>query len=318
MKAALISALNGVLGDYLRDTDNPLAIELGFFRNGQPLDHLLDKGVEAFPDWDGTVCVFLHGAAASETVWENDDHDHNYTSLVYDEVKALPALVRYNSGLHISENGRALTGLFEEQLGTPAVRRVIIVGHSMGGLLFRSACHYAWKKGHKWPDKVGQVFYLGSPHLGAPLEKFGAWAQALLSRIETPYTRTAAKLIDIRSNGIKDLRLGYLTDEEWQEDDKYDHPVNAKLPSKHVYHLGNARHYLVAGTIHADPDSVLADWFGDVMVRKSSAIAACRQNLFHLPVDEDDILIVGGHHHVKLLASEAVYHFMRRKLRGYH
>ena len=77
--------------------------------------------------------------------------------------------VRYNTGLHVSENGRGLARLLDEMVEEwPCqLEELVLIGHSMGGLVARSACHY----GASWTDRVRHVFCLGSPHLGADLEK---------------------------------------------------------------------------------------------------------------------------------------------------
>ena len=323
MQAALIGALNGVIGDYLQNTKNPLAVKLGFHQEGKLVADLIDGNhnyTASFPEWNGDVCVFIHGAAGSESAWQKRVPDLNdtdekvnwsYGHQLYKEFKMLPVYVRYNSGLHISQNGRLLSRLFEAELNHPNIKRVFIIGHSMGGLVFRSACHFANDHDHHWMSKIEQAYYLGSPHLGAPLEKFGAWTQSILRKVDHPYTQLAAKLINLRSNGIKDLRHGYLTAEEWEADQKHEFPVNNRTVH---FHLETAQHLLVAATWHSDPESFVAEWFGDIMVRKSSATSACKENKFNVPVAEDDVFITGGHHHIKLMQSEEVYYFIRSKV----
>jgi len=131
------------------------------------------------------------------------------------ELAFTPLYVRYNTGLHISANGRALAQLLGDVVAAwpTGVEEIVLVGHSMGGLVARSACHYAEVDGHRWTDSVRHVFCLGSPHLGADLEKGTnavAWAFGRL-----PETRAFSTILNARSVGIKDLRYGSCAEEDW-------------------------------------------------------------------------------------------------------
>ena len=130
----------------------------------------------------------------------------SYGSRLHDDLGYTPVYVRYNSGLHVSDNGRRLSEVLDHVIGgwPVDVEEIVLIGHSMGGLVARSACHYGESGGHRFTDAVRHVFCLGSPHLGADLEKGAnalAWAFAKL-----PETRAFATFLNARSAGIKDLR----------------------------------------------------------------------------------------------------------------
>ena len=144
------------------------------------------------------------------------------------------------------------------------------------------------------------------------MEKVGAWAEALLKKIELPYTDLAANLIGMRSDGIKDLRHGYLIDEEWQEDDQHEFPRNNR---KAHFHLENAEHFIVAATFHEDIDSFISEWLGDFMVRKNSAIGKAKNADHHIDIDSANVKVFGGHHHIKLMHSPQVYAFISAKIK---
>ena len=132
-----------------------------------------------------------------------------------------PVHVRYNSGLHTSQNGRELSAQLE-QLVThwPApIEDLSVVAHSMGGLLIRSALHYAEEETLRWPGHLKNIVSLGTPHHGAPLERVGNWVDVVLG--STPYTRPFSMLGQLRSPGITDLRHGYVLDEDWQGHDRF-------------------------------------------------------------------------------------------------
>ena len=127
--------------------------------------------------------------------------------------------VRYNSGRHISENGRSLSELMEELVAAwpVEVERIALVGHSMGGLVARSACCHAAEDGADWARLVRHSVSLGTPHMGAPLEQAVHVLSAGLAAL--PETRPFANFLRRRSGGIRDLRQGSLVDEDWRDCD---------------------------------------------------------------------------------------------------
>ena len=192
----------------------------------------------------------------------------SYGSRLKHDLCFTPLYVRYNSGLRISENGHRLSRLLASVVDSwPAeVREIVLVGHSMGGLVARSACHYGNQSGEDWVTDVRHVFCLASPHLGAPLEKAANVAAWALGRL--PETRPLARVINGRSEGIKDLRFGYLVDEDWQGRDP-----DALLEDNrhHVPFLETANYYYVGATLSGDPRHPLGHLVGDLLVRFPSA-----------------------------------------------
>src|SRR6201999_2958937 len=126
-----------------------------------------------------------------------------------------PVYVTYNSGLHISDNGQKLDELLNEIVDgwTVQPEELVLVGDSMVGLVARSACHY----GTAWTGYLSNVFCLGSPHLGAPLEQFANVAGWALNKL--PETRPTARIVNGRSAGIKDLRYGACVEADWADCD---------------------------------------------------------------------------------------------------
>src|SRR5271165_3968803 len=214
-----LAALNGVVGDHLAKTGNPLALTMQFRRDGRALaldGHAL---AQAFPDATGKLAVLAHGLCMSDLQWTRANHDHGL-SLARD-LGYTPVYLSYNSGLHISVNGRA----FAEKLAALVaawpveIEDFIVIGHSMGGLVARSACAYGEQVGHQWRQKLRKLVFLGTPHHGAPLERVGNWVDVMLGK--TPYAAAFARLGQIRSAGVTDLRYGNLMDEDWQGRDRF-------------------------------------------------------------------------------------------------
>jgi hypothetical protein len=224
-REALVAALNGVLGDHLARSANPLAIQLALRHEGRPLTLARDALAHALPHAGPRPLVLIHGLCMNDLQWRRriardtdggdrgDTHDHG--AALADALGFTPVYLHYNSGLHVSTNGRALATLLEQLLhGWPQpVERFAILAHSMGGLLARSALHHGRAAGHHWPDRLDDLAFLGTPHHGAPLERAGQGLDLLLSA--TPYAGPFGRLAKLRSAGITDLRHGNLLDADW-------------------------------------------------------------------------------------------------------
>ena len=120
-----------------------------------------------------------------------------------------------SQGKHVSDNGHDLAWLLDGLLAAwpEQVDDLLLVGHSMGGLVIRSACHYGSQAAAQWTERVRHIFYLGSPHLGAPLARAAGLAGWALG--QAPETRPFVTLVNGSSPGIKDLRHGYLLSDDW-------------------------------------------------------------------------------------------------------
>jgi hypothetical protein len=234
------AVVNGVYGDSLASWRNPLAITLGARdRDGTPID--LDAIAAEAPRG---VVLFVHGLCGGETDWASEPHAELVRELRDAGFGA--AWLRYNSGLAVDANGAALADWLEAAFASaPAPSTLILIGHSMGGLVMRSACAHAERRGHAWLARLTHAAYLGTPHHGAPLERAGEFATTLLAA--TPYSAALARAGRARSRGIQDLRHAC---------------VEAPLPA-HV------RHLLVAGCTVPD---ILASLGGDGMVPLPSAL----------------------------------------------
>ena len=226
---AALAALNGVWGDHLEASANPLAIPMRLRADGVPL--VLERQALAarFPGAGARLLVLVHGLCMNDRQWLRDGHDHGRT--LADALDALPLYLHYNSGRHISTNGREFAALLEQlvQQWPQPVTELILVGHSMGGLVARSACHVAQQQGMAWPRAVRAMAFLGTPHHGAPLERGGRLVDGLLGI--SPYAAPFARVGKARSAGITDLRYGNLQDGDWQHRSRHDQRHDDRLPT---------------------------------------------------------------------------------------
>ncbi len=304
-REAVLAALNGVLGDYLAATNNPLAISMRVRRGGTALELSRAGLVKALPQASGRVLVLVHGLCMNDLQWKRDFHDHG--AALADDLGYTALYLHYNSGLHISTNGRAFAALMQElhDAWPVPMESISIVGHSMGGLVARSACHYAKQARADWLRKLQALVFLGTPHHGAPLERAGNRVD-LLAGI-SPYTAPFTRLAKLRSAGVKDLRHGNITDSDWQALAEH-HSPDARQP---VPLPASVRSYLMAATKQAKPGVGTVRLPGDGLVPVRSAHGQHDNPALALAVPPSCTNIAYGLDHFDLLSSPAVYATLR-------
>jgi len=272
----LQSSLNGFWGDYLSRRKSRLDLGMTLRHHGRHLPATPEALAAAFPNPTNKVCVFVHSLATTEWLWSLSSEEHygdpdvTFGTRLRDDLGFTPIYLRYNTGRHISENGRALATLLTEVLDAYPVplEEIALVGHSMGGLVVRSAAHYAREHGEPWVAHLRHVACIGSPHLGAPLEKAVNLLTGVLRNVEVAGAQVPAELLDSRSAGVKDLRYGYTVDVEWAGKDPDEVFADAR---RNVPLVDGVGYYFLAATISRDPDHPLGQLLGDLLVRLPSA-----------------------------------------------
>jgi pimeloyl-ACP methyl ester carboxylesterase len=296
-REALLAVLNGVVGDHLVATGNPLAIPMRLRRGGRPLA-LTPKALKAaYPRAGGRLVVLVHGLCANDLQWSRNGHDHG--AALEADLGFTPLYLHYNSGLHTSENGRALTGLLEDVVAhwPSRVQQLVLLGHSMGGLVVRSACAQA--AGQRWRRALTHLFTLGTPHHGAPLELAGNWVGPLLS--VSRYSAPLARLARLRSAGITDMRFGNVVDADWVGRDRF---ALGDDPRRVVPLPAGVACYAVAATISREgtPKPV-----SDGQVRVDSALGRHPEAKRVLGFPKAHQWVGHGMHHLDLLDRREVY-----------
>ncbi len=307
--APVLGVLNGLWGDTLAQRHPALALPMSVRADGVDVPVTVDGLAAVYPAATSRIAVFVPGLSETEQYWALSSRRHYGTersthgSRLQHDLGYTPVYLRYNSGLHVSDNGALLARLLDELVaGWPVpVDEIVLVGHSMGGLVARSACHQAGCGDHPCAPLIRHVFCLGTPHLGAPLEKAvnaAAWLAALV-----PEGRPLARLANQRSAGVKDLRYGSLVEQDWRDCDP-DEFLRDRCTE--VPFLSHTAYYFIGTTVTEYGDHPLGRIIGDLFVQFPSASGNGRRR--RLPFAPDNGRHLGGLHHFDLLNHPDVYH----------
>jgi len=303
-REAVLAALNGVLGDHLVARNNPLAIPMQFRRNGRPLGEPALS--EAIQQSNGRLVIMVHGTCMNDLQWNREEHDHG--AALARDLGFVPLYLHYNTGLHISENGRRFSELLETIIDqSPQPVTLFIVAYSIGGLVARSAYYYGELSDHTWPNRLQKLIFLGTPHHGAPLERGGNWIELILEI--SPYSAPFSRLGKIRSAGVTDLRHGIILDEDWKGRDRFEHSGDHRTP---VPLPNNVQCYTIAATTGKESSKLGDDLIGDGLVTLDSALGRNKNPDLNLLFPEAHQWIGRNMNHLDLLNHPDVYETIKK------
>jgi pimeloyl-ACP methyl ester carboxylesterase len=314
----VLGAISGFWGDRIAEEQSALAPQMRMRVHGGPLRHVpanLAADAAEAGGVTGRLVVFLHGLCETDMCWSFaaekrwGDRTCTYGSMLRSDDRWTPLYLNCNTGVHISANGLELAEQLEElvHLWPVKVTEIALVGHSLGGLIARSAAHQGHQLEHSWVQPLRHVVGLGTPHLGAPLERFTNWGTHRLGRL--PETRPLATWLNQRSVGIKDLRYGATVEEDWLGFDPDELLTDRCTPATL---LPGVAYSVASATLSREPEGLLAH---DLLVQHSSAhgIGKVRS----IPFDRERTFHLGGRkHHFDLLADSMVYGQLRTWLAG--
>ncbi len=287
--SSLHSALNGAFGDHLAASNNLLAINMTIRVNGAAVPLDTDALRVAFPEAGQRLCVFIHGLGCDEHCWDPGEGSaasaSHFGRQIENEFACTPVYLRYNSGLPIAENCARLAVLLEDLLAAwpQPVNELLIIGHSMGGLIALGAGDQATASGKQWPQSTRMLICLGSPHLGSPVERLGHLATSALNL--TRITVPLGKVAGARSQGVKDLRHG---------------PGAPQTPTE----PHSIAFRFLGASLAENVDHPLGKFLGDGLVPLSSAIT-------HQIVGDVQSAALGKLGHMGLLNDPRVYRQIR-------
>lgn len=302
-REAVLAALNGVMGDRLLQSGNPLATPMTLRYQGSAL---------AGPNWPdpsevtGKVLILVHGLSMNDLQWswQLGGQVCNHGAALASSLGYTPVYLRYNTGLHISQNGQTLAQALEELVRRwpRPIEYLSVLAHSMGGLVTRSAVAHAQARALDWPGKLRHICFLGTPHHGSPLERAGNWVDVLLG--STPYSAPFHRLTQLRSAGITDLRYGFVSEADWMGKSRFRRSPDQRKP---VPLPDGVACFAIAATL-AGRRSLLADRLvGDGLVPLRSALGQHDQAERCLHFAPAHQWIAYRTNHMQLLHSQAIY-----------
>ena len=353
-REAVLAALNGVLGDRLAGSHSPLATVMTLRHGGTALDW---RALPADLNATGKVLVLIHGLCMNDLQWQTRqkasqvpshdplpqpshkaqqpddcgqggiqavshaaDHALDHGAALAHALGYTPVYVRYNTGLHTSQNGAEFSRLLEllaARWPTP-VEDITVLAHSMGGLVTRSAVHQATHQATgpsgkcgesgesgtavlRWPALLKNIVFLGTPHHGAPLERAGNWVDVVLG--STRYSKPFARLAQLRSAGITDLRYGHVLEEDWQGHDRFRKKPDSRV---HVPLPEGVACFTIAATAAARRGSLADRLIGDGLVPLNSALGLHDDPQRCLQFAKKSQLVAYNMNHMQLISSPAV------------
>ncbi|MBP6683534.1 MAG: hypothetical protein KA159_09485 [Halioglobus sp.] len=297
----VVAALNGVFGDHLEATGNTLATPMSLRACGRSLELETAALAQALPEASGHIVVLVHGLSLSDLSWSRKGRP-SIGDRLRDELGYTPLYLRYNTGRHISSNGQQFAQLLLQlyKAWPVPVESVSLVGHSMGGLVIRSACCYAQREQLPWLQLLRRVACLGTPHHGSPLEKAGHAFESALQKIPHAEPMLFGRL---RSAGIKDLRHGSLLDEDWREH----HPDGPGRDTRTVVPLvPGVDYYFAAASLGRHASDPLGHLLGDLLVRHDSAVGVHKDELRRLHISPENCRVFHEKNHFDLLDDKRV------------
>ena len=296
-----VAALNGVVGDALAAEGNPLAIRTQVRLGDRALGLTPDALARAVPDPSDVLLMHVHGLCMNDRQWGDAAHDPRATLAA--ALGATALTVRYNSGRHVAETGRDIAALLDSLVANwpRPVRRLVLVGHSMGGLVLRSALHLGAEAGHAWPSARVSLACLGTPHHGAPLERIGSVTDGLLEA--TRYAAPLARVGKIRSAGVTDLRYGSVAEADWLGRDRFERGPDDRQP---IPLPDGVPVFLVAATTGDGAGGVRDQTVGDGLVPLDSALGHHPAPALDLGVPTERTAVFPRMHHFALLRSPQV------------
>ncbi|HWT22058.1 MAG TPA: hypothetical protein VN213_00990, partial [Solirubrobacteraceae bacterium] len=283
--AFALGAIGGLYGDAMERDFAALAPAMAVRAAGRTVMPSRDALAAAFPAAGAKVAVFVHGLCETEAAWRlfaPRDGPATYGDRLRSDLGHTPVFLRYTSGLAVDESARRLDALLEGLVAAwpVPVEEVLLMGHSLGGLVSVRAAARAERRGADWVRALRHVVCLASPHHGAPLAKGVHAAAAALARV--PETRAFARILELRSDAVRDLRLGSVEE---------------------VPFVSGVSYYALSATVTPDFGHPLGRAAGDLLVRRASASGAGRR----IPFELDNRHDAGGLTHFHVLNDPGVY-----------
>ena len=308
-KDFILSILNGVIGDYLAEKENPLEIEMHFVHQSKKITIDKKSIKNSYSNISSKIILMVHGSCMNANLWTRKNHNHG--EILAKETSETLIYLNYNSGKHVSTNGKEFNELLEKLTKNwpVPVEEITIINHSMGGLVTRSALYYGEQAQKSWTNLTKKIVFLGTPHHGSHIERKGNYLDLILESV--PYAKPFAKLGKIRSAGVTDLRYGNLVDEDWQYKNRFELKKEHK---KHIPLTKNTEYYSIAAVTGKEKNYIKNRFFGDSLVSVKSALGKHKNRDKNLHFKKENTFTVYENNHSDLLSNPKITEILKNWL----
>ncbi len=253
--------------------------------------------------------LLLPGLLCDETLWRGPGNPEAMEKL-FASLGIFPIPLRFNPGLHFSENGKAFLELFEDIHSLPAFRdkKFHVISYSQGGLILRAALYLSQKNQSSISPFIDKAVFISSPDGGSYLEKLGFWLGLTLEKSRLPGVQMAGIIGNERSNAIKDLSHGIIRQEDWENSEK-----NPLSGLEHLVRYSSERYfgelddldaYQIYSVISKEENS-LWQWVGDGIVETGSLTYLSDRVFRKKSRPEHRVWELPGLSHFQIMHSEA-------------
>ncbi|MCC5814654.1 MAG: hypothetical protein JJT78_07855 [Leptospira sp.] len=261
---------------------------------------------------DKDIILYIQGLFTDESLWKNKRikvKERNLLSRgVADYLEGrgyYPAYVRYNHGLHISDNGEKLLRLVRELRKELPDVKIHIIAYSLGSLITRSMFYQAKNSNEGMIENLGKIVCVASPDKGSYLEKFGFWIGFLMEKAPITAVSVIGRVGNFRSDAIKDLSHGIIRKEDWTL-------VSPFFRGGREYYFGelDGQDFYQAYGVFALPHDPKLSWMGDGIVEIHSLRYLSTKTIYKNENPENRILEVHGANHFTVLSSGKLFKWM--------
>ena len=250
------------------------------------------------------IVLMIHGSSMNHLQWSKKNY--NYANNLK-EIGYQPIYLYYNTGLHISENGKLLSEIMEKfSKNLKKTTEIVIISHSMGGLISRSACYYAQKSKYSWINSLKKIIFIGVPHHGAILERSGNFVTNLMDI--NPYIAPFSRLGKLRSAGITDLRYGSILESDRKGVNRFECIEDRRTP---VPLPKDIKYYAIA-TIIGKTSNEMNNTIGDGLVTVNSALGFSKDSKYNLEIPEDHKKVLNNINHLGQLHNSDIYKLIKQ------
>jgi hypothetical protein len=303
--------LTSILGSSLNQKFEITKIEMSFRKDGRDIP-IQELDLNFSNPKSKKAILYLPGLFTDERLWQNRTVPYKKRKIkvtgfanILQSKGYEPVFLRYNLGLPIHVNGKALMNLLDDFFKKYPDVELNAIAYSLGGLVLRSMLYHAKELNKPWLPQIKKSVFLSSPDRGSYLEKLGIWVERILRSSPNLYLQIAGNIGRLRSDSIKDLSFGRIRETKGGivEDLRgyFEDPYLGELDHMDVYQC----YSLVEPSTQP-----LKGWIGDGIVEKQS-LEHLKRRVFQGSVgDIPRSKVIYGQNHFSILHSKEVFHWI--------